>query len=639
MRPVPRRLKPARPLADVELALARRVPLSDAAELAQDLDLCDRLYPLFEDNIRSFLFRPVNQERTRLLVVAARERAALCKMPDASSGLSQDLREELRIRGEELERLLQYLEKGLGMPGPSAPSSAQPGAYFVGGEGNGVAQEQSHASVGRATGSLGTSCASAPTALLLAHLSGPQSPPTPPPSGGLVRSTRQQQGLAATYRTRFGYPPEGPPPPDDAVHRASSGSRLPPSASELLHLARSSASASSAHTPATLSQRPHEAPARALECSPHTSADSTSAPLLSWFDNPTPPENPIDEYFGPPVSASRRSSVSRRRCSTVAVGRDVVKGVSRGTSGTAATVQASISSRPVPEHPERDEGGRGGSGTAQMLPLSGRDAHGRSLSLPARVGGVEKHGPVASSSLDESPLPPQSAPPEEPADYETLVAALVASLRSPPPQHSTLRLSRFSATRMSVDGAIDLVPSHVPGLLAVEPQAVPRSVGPCTPSSLDPDMQEDRDRTLLDELLDGRVVATVSARDVVAPRSSSSLTDPDRSGADGMASLPLPPYDGVGVIDDPLAASPHADGAGPRCALPPAGELEASSRSSLFAKPPALALRKRVCDVVDTGTGIDSASDSSPECAGHARSSKKARLVLGRGGEGSRSTR
>lgn len=616
------------------------MPLPDAAELAQEYDLSDLLYPLFEDNIRSFLFRPINKERTTLLVIATRERAALCKMPDASCGLSEELRDELRIRGEELERFLQYLENGLGRPGPSGPSSSVgSGRAQLGGNIRRHAQEHAHVHIEHAPDSLGGRRAASSAGVVVRTECEPPSPPTPPPSGGLPRSSRHQQGLAATYRTRFGFPPDGPPPLDAGPGR-SSASHLTVTPHRHVQPSPAPPSILVDHAASQLEQNPHRAPATAVECPPRPFVDGPGGgPAFSWFDNPTPPEHPMSEYFGGLVPASRCSSVVRQHRSCVGDGQDEVVGSSHVLGAVSSSQQAPIDTHEAGEGLLGDHSGCTPYAPAPVPPPTARTVHGRSLSLPTSVVGVTGVGTVTVISiLGEAPSEPRSAPHQKPADYLALAAELVASFRSPSPsrRHSPSPLSRFSATRTSVDAVVDVVGAQVPGFFGVESHFAPRSMGLNQTVPLEADALEVRDRALLDELLGDCEPASGAPRGGPRRHSSASFTDLDSSPVNDRCAL-VETLTYASTVAAPCASAASA----PSCARPSVDAVVLPTCASSFFDLAAPTSLKRTCaSTENVATSAGSEGGGALERAERGRSLKKARLAHGgRGDEASRSAR
>ncbi|GAA5939348.1 hypothetical protein JCM3775_007197 [Rhodotorula graminis] len=609
------------------------VPLAAAAELAQDYDLIDLLYPLFEDNIRSFLFRPINTERTTLLVVAARERAALCEMPDASSGLSLELREELRIRGEELARFLQYLEQGLGLPGPSAAPSSAPSRHAqLGIDDRRGIKEQARVHVPSAPAPLGARRPVPPVDGVARDECDPPSPPTPPPSGGPLRSTRQQQGLAATYRTRFGFPAEGPSPPEAGPSRSSSTSRVVASSTKRGPATSTmrSIQPDNATPKLKLDMRPYAAPATAVEHPPRPPAGGPAGSAFSWFDNPTPPEHAAGEYFDPSASTSGCPSVAQRSDRSFGNGSDEVEGGSPAEVIVAAEASspAWCDSGETLEGRSRVEGRQAG-----RVPAS-RDVHSRSLSVPTTIGGALDLDSRVLPALTEAPQP---APHEEPANYLALVAELVASLRSPSPKHSPSPLSRLSVTRMSVDAAGAVVHPHVPGFFGAKSHFAPRSVEVEAAAAPRADTEDARGRELLSELLAGRESARRTARDGLGPLFSSPCPDIDAS-----ATLDSRRLAATAGLDDVAVEARHAALCEPRTSLssPPDVARAIPARAAVLSGATAPIPHKRSSsdvDDVDLNVGPDQLRGL--ERVERACSPKKARLAYRRGDDGSRAAK
>lgn len=105
-----------------DLVPSHRLPIEAAAKLARSYDLYDRLYPLFEPNIRDFLYSPVNRERTDALIRASRQRELLT----ANKYSGKEEQEDMVRRSAALQALLKELEEGLLLTQerPKAPSAA-----------------------------------------------------------------------------------------------------------------------------------------------------------------------------------------------------------------------------------------------------------------------------------------------------------------------------------------------------------------------------------------------------------------------------------------------------------------------------------------------------------------------------------
>lgn len=613
----------------------RRIPLPAAVELANNYGLTDFLYPLFEPNIRSFLFRPINQERTTQLVVAARQRAALVAKPGPGTGLSEELREELRIRGEELEKLLTFLEEGLGMREPSGgatsvePADEEDEADLGGFEHGEVVPASVPASpVGArllspssssSSSSLGSNKIAADRAL------DPPSPPTPPPTGGLsLPSTKEQQqqqgrGLAASYRTRFDFPADGPSLRGDSMSSTSAvGPSHKPTAGTITRTGPASLSSflidSASATAAPPLARQHAAPPTAYE--------AQRRPSFSWFDNPTPPADADDdacgdmrEYFA--LSASpvmmRRQSISHERSATVS-GYDMALGALGALEEAPQVVAAGqpslagCASTPLirPEGVEL---------SYEPTSTMWRDTLRRSLSLPAtlQLSGGDSAGCAFPFTPFNDPSPREEVAPVPAEDYQSLVAQLRASLCTPPPpahpqsvasqSQPPSALSRFSATRMSIDSALDHILVGPETLRAPQPE----------PGLARADEQEERDQALLRELLGGGGGG--------ARRGS--------SGTESLSNMDISP-----VVDEfpDLLVLGGQDGVAPAASSPTSGFAFPAAHDSLGrgdaflqSAPAGQGVLKRPCDDIVVG---DVGSVGTDGAAGMRRAPKKARFAL-----------
>ncbi|GAA6058387.1 hypothetical protein JCM3770_006108 [Rhodotorula araucariae] len=425
------------------------LPLSAAERLARTYGLYDRLYPLFEDTIKSFLFTPVNQERTTQLVRAARGRAALVVKPDASSGLSERQREELRVRGEALEAMLTELEDGLGLLHEGTNFDAATAAAAAAADEDMFSERD-----------VADSPASWSEDRYDGYAFQPQSPAR---TAGPARSGEEPASLAASYRTRFSYPAYGAQPGTAALEVQPSTSylreRAPPTVGASLSSFSLGAYPGGKYLPAA-------------------AADTAHVPPID-----------ISQDFGqphlPPGAMSRRASGSCERAGDLDAVEEDRETLLWGASDALARSRPPAAAAGVLGRLSSDAAFGAAVDAVSMAP-AWRDRFGRSLSLPPthRFPTYPLDAPFGASSLAmPQAVAPMHADPvvgsdAEARDFDTLVAQLQASLRTPPWEDALAPspLSRFSATRMSVDSAADLVYPHF-GLGGRDSLVAPRAGG------------------------------------------------------------------------------------------------------------------------------------------------------------------
>lgn len=244
-----------------------------------------------------------------------------------------------------------------------------------------------------------------------------------------------------------------------------------------------------------------------------------------------------------------------------------------------------------------------------------KDTLGRSLSLPAtlQLGGVDSAGYASSFTPFSDPAPREEVAPVPAEDYQSLVAQLRASLCTPPlPPHPQAAaplpqppsaLSRFSATRMSVDSALD----HI--LVGPETLRVPQP----QPGLARADEQEERDQALLRELLGGGGGG--------ARRGS--------SGTDSLSNMDISPvvdeFPDVLVLGGQDGVAPAASASTGGFAFPAAYDSLGRGDAFLQSAPAGQGVLKRPCDDIVVGHVSPATTDGA---AGMRRAPKKARFAL-----------
>ncbi|GAA5878668.1 hypothetical protein JCM8547_005115 [Rhodosporidiobolus lusitaniae] len=392
------------------------LPLDAAARLAKSYSLFDRLYPLFEPNIRRFLFTPANRDRTTQLVRAARARETMPK-PEEQKGIAEEEREERVARSKALEKLLTELEEGL------EKAEKVDDAMDVD-EDEEATAEGDAASAGDA---------------------GPCSPREDEPSSAVASGL---VGPASATYSAYSISDDGGQPSTSATSSFPDPSSLPPSARRF--------SLAEHH----LQQlAPHAAQdGRRPSLTPGFTREYQSS--VAWYDNPTPPGNSMHEYFSAAEIARRMS----------------VAGGSMLSSSDAETLQ------PLVEDEETNEWGPGG-----VMGRSRATFAGRRASVPVQLEAkYYSHSPIGqqcsavrapqhSATFPPASFSSSSSYPNDPSsfshannlppshvDYASLLADLQAlSSQSADVLPHGSPLSRFNATRLSIDSAAEAVYPHV----------------------------------------------------------------------------------------------------------------------------------------------------------------------------------
>ncbi|GJN94788.1 hypothetical protein Rhopal_007880-T1 [Rhodotorula paludigena] len=268
------------------------LPLSAAVRLARTYNLYDRLFPLFEPDIQSYLFLPINRERTTQLVQAARSRAALMRKPDASSGLREREREDLRIRGEALERRLAELEIGLGLTRPGGEEEVDDGADQ---DARDVEQEA------------------------FSTKDTEQAPelPSPPPTARMDEEpiTERHEGAAGGQAPFIRPTPSASPHPVEVVADPPAFPSFRP-----IRFPTSIPSPIASIPPPVSQYESRPAVYRSQPSFPVLPARTIDRPSpVSWYDNPTPPppQPPSDHASSVPESRVGSTSRERRRLSSL----------------------------------------------------------------------------------------------------------------------------------------------------------------------------------------------------------------------------------------------------------------------------------------------------------------------------------
>ncbi|GAA6020522.1 hypothetical protein JCM10207_000030 [Rhodosporidiobolus poonsookiae] len=429
------------------------LPLTAAERLAHAYNLHDRLYPLFEPELKPFLFSRANRERTTQLVHAARGREALfagAQKGEEEKGLTQEEKEDRKKRGEELELLLQELEKGLGLDGTDAERNAA--MHLVSASAQHGTEHDSYGGEPQP-----------------AHYHPSASPFSPVeaaagPSGYSLGSTPTSATLSESSSTTLSSPHD--------FRRPDFALALPPRRFP------------SAEAAALAARRP----------SMDTGFTHDFRQPVAWFDNPTPPAAQRGEY----VSAADLALA--RRVSVV----------------SAMSVDGAELETLHEEEERRDWRAAGVVASSRPPPVAGGGAFFRRASVPAdlRSGAGYIPSPLAHPHIHAQPAPPLFSPfehhslarphsvppafeqsslftphaalvdfptgapdaaaPPPTVDYSTLLASL-QSLAShpapalpsispvPSPEHalSLSPLARFQATRLSIDSAAEVVHPQV----------------------------------------------------------------------------------------------------------------------------------------------------------------------------------
>ncbi|GAA6040817.1 hypothetical protein JCM8097_007725 [Rhodosporidiobolus ruineniae] len=416
------------------------LPLPAASRLARSYNLYDRLYPLFEPNIRKFLFSPVNRERTTQLVRAARAREVMPK-PEDEKGISEAVRSEREERSKALDKLLDDLEEGLLMTLEALEAAEGVKEEDDGGTSVAAPVVAEHAS------ETGTPSLARRSSLSDEDAEGEVDSPEP-----AQQHDSRQHSLARAFTSALG----GVSPPS-----ASSPSRPPPSRSsfslslQYLHQLQQASSVSS--------RRP--------SLDPNFTRDFRQP--VSWYDNPTPPaEGPhlsSRDYF----SAAEADAVRRFSIANSVASRNereleaLVEGEEAGEWGVGGVVARSRPpvvggedgavlgrrrSEPLPGQHYADFSIAPSQEQQQHEPVHAGSS-GRSRSLPPVFDQFPPYPPLPVEPLQSFHHPPHPAPPA--ATFPSIVAGIDAlSSHPPPPAPEYATLARFGA-RLAVDSSAE----------------------------------------------------------------------------------------------------------------------------------------------------------------------------------------
>ncbi|GAA5967863.1 hypothetical protein JCM21900_003817 [Sporobolomyces salmonicolor] len=452
------------------------LPLPSALRLAQEYSLLSRLYPLFEPNLKLFLFLPPNRDRTTQLVRAARGREALGAAMAEAGGGGKDVeegeakepdQEDRRRRKVQLEQLLKELERGLGLrQGEGGTAAAASSSKAT--------SPRQHSSKARELDKEEVKADLEPEettpqvafARLPPRRAGPAAP-VPPPSPPLSEPlhTKYPAGWRAPDdRLWIDGPPSRGPPPDfaDSTLSMSCDSGL-----ASYSLASSAASPAARPTPFSLSFSAHDPRRPSL-----SHAYDFRAPV-SWYDNRTPEESAMADY----MAAARRMSCASARSSQgggeleALVEGQVVDDFGESQSVAMSRPPVSIESRRLSAGEVRQALARGHdlstTTAAQVAPQASQPAYGRAVSVPPSFGfNATSYAP----SSGGSPPPSQSPTPEIDLSFLFGSPADSGNADSVPPQgpfeffyapQSTPRLA--AATRMSIDSAAEVLHPALPG--------------------------------------------------------------------------------------------------------------------------------------------------------------------------------
>ncbi|GAA6008077.1 uncharacterized protein JCM10292_000734 [Rhodotorula paludigena] len=365
------------------------LPLSAAVRLARTYGLYDRLFPLFEPDLQSYLFLPINRERTTQLVQAARSRAALMRKPDASSGLREREREDLRIRGEALERRLTELEIGLGLAHPGGEEEVDDGGER---DARDVEQESSSAKDTAQASEF----------------------PSPPPTARVdgAPSIEPREGAAGGQAPFTRPTPSASPHPADVVADPPALPSFRP-----IRFPTSIPSPSASFSPPVSQYESRPAVYRSQPSFPVLPAPIIDRPSpVSWYDNPTPLPQPLIDY-GSSAPDSRVGGMSRegRRLSSL-----------RSSGSGGSEMQLDEPTTDAGARSPVDERGRSPSVAVGRACCSSTVPDSRNVHQYAPTS-----HPLSSSVLRSASLPPYAVPqplsyspqPLEPAYHEAPLTA------------------------------------------------------------------------------------------------------------------------------------------------------------------------------------------------------------------------
>ncbi|BGP20768.1 hypothetical protein JCM10213v2_008931 [Rhodosporidiobolus nylandii] len=450
------------------------LPLPAAAALAKSYDLYDKLFPLFEPNLQQYLFSPVNRERTRQLVLAARGREAIQKPEDDGLGLTPAQKKDLDRRAEALKVHLDELQQGLGMRDGEAGGSEH---YDHPQERDLAPQvELQHLNLaGRPTLQLDQHV------LAQFHSSGAALPRNSI-SAYSLGGARSADPHAVAFAAPFPTPSATETDAGSPSHPPHPEGRLPSFDLSLQYLEQ-------------LQQQHTQLDSRRPTLDPNFSPDFRAP--VSWFDNPTPPERAMGEYIST-VDMARRVSVASM--ATSAGGEELEALLEDQETSVWGAEGVVARSRPPPV----GGSGRRGSVPFQRLPCGAAGGErefasscptfhpvqhpvGRSASVPPAL---DVPLPSTFTPGEPYPIPPPSLhpPPPQPdagqqqqLDYSDLLAHLSTLSQPSAASQATYSidqspLARFQATRLSVDSAAEAVYGAQVGLghaSLVAPHAVP----------------------------------------------------------------------------------------------------------------------------------------------------------------------
>ncbi|GAA5932873.1 hypothetical protein JCM1841_004621 [Sporobolomyces salmonicolor] len=445
------------------------LPLPSALRLAQEYSLLSRLYPLFEPNLKLFLFLPPNRDRTTQLVRAARGREALgAAMGEAGGGGKEEEegeakepdQEDRRRRKLQLEQLLKELERGLGLrQGEGGTAAAASSSKAT--------SPSQHSSKARELDKEEVKADLEPEettpkvafARLPPRRAGPAAPvPSPSPPLSAPLHTKYPPGWRAPdYRLWIDGPPSRGPPPHfaDSTLSTSCDSGL-----ASYSLASSAASPAARPTPFSLSFSAHDPRRPSL-----SHAYDFRAPV-SWYDNRTPEESAMADY----MAAARRMSCASARSSQgggeleALVEGQVVDDFGESQSVAMSRPPVSIDSRRLSAGEVRQALARGHDPStttaAQVAPQPSQPVYGRAVSVPPSFD---------FSATSYAPSSGESPTPEVDLSFLFRPPPSSGNADSLPPQgpfeffyapQSTPRLA--AATRMSIDSAAEVLYPALP---------------------------------------------------------------------------------------------------------------------------------------------------------------------------------
>ncbi|GAA5876686.1 hypothetical protein JCM1840_000759 [Sporobolomyces johnsonii] len=426
------------------------LPLPAALRLAQEYSLLSRLYPLFEPNLKSFLFLPPNRDRTTQLIYAARGREALGaamgaaeeSVKEEEEGDAKQLdQEDRRRRKLQLEQLLKELERGLrlheGEDGTADAASSSKARELD--------EQEDEADLEREETTPKAAFARLPPRR--AEPAAPVPPPSPPPSAPLHTKYPPLPGAPDYHPWIDGPPSSGPPRCGDSTLCTPCDPSL-----AFYSLASSGASRAPPPTPFSLSLSAHDPRRPSL-----SQAYDFRAPV-SWYDNRTPEESAMADYMAAArrmSSASARSSQGGSELEALVEGQ-VVDGFGESQSMAMSRPPVSLDSRRL------SAGAYDPSTTAgYAAPPPSQRAYGRAVSVPPSFG-----FDAASYAPSSGGPPPPSQSPTPKVDLSFLFRSSTHSSAADcaPPQasfeffstpQSTPRLA--AATRMSIDSAAEVL--------------------------------------------------------------------------------------------------------------------------------------------------------------------------------------